>query len=209
MRRTITNLWVVWAFLLLWVFFPITLKAQESKLLNTRGQETGADQCPLCGQSWPGWSNPNISIPETLPTPKNQVWVSKLRQAVRMAKLAKAQDEANQKKFNITIPYLQIIPQLDRQISWINKLFSAYGLPLNEKPSPIKTPDSILQALQEGKKLQADLAKQYEWLLNHAEDNDTKRVLNAILTQTKIGIVLFDHVIRLFKVEGTIYFQSL
>ena len=120
-----------------------------------------------------------------------------------MEKHAKAQYEADQKKFGLTNPYRYIIPRIDLHITWLNKLFSAYGLTADEKTSPIETPDTALQALKNGRKLEADLAAQYEWLLNNAGDKITKRVLNTILTQTNENLIMFQNDIRILEIEGT------
>ena len=204
-----TSHWIAWAILLSGGFFPITLKSQGFIVVSTFGQEMKEDKCPLCGQPWQERAELEVVIPKKLPTPKNQLWISKLREALRMAKLAKAQDEANQKKFGISDPYLHIIPQIDHHIAWISKLFLAYGLPANGELSQIETSATIVKALEDGKKFASDLATQYEWLLGHAEDKDTRRVLNFMLTQTKLHVVIFDNVIRMLKIQGTIHIHAL
>lgn len=163
----------------------------------------GEPPCPFCGQPWRGQVDPEVTIPQKLPAPKNQEWLSKLRQVLMMAKRAKAQDEADQRKFGITNPYRYIIPQIDHHIDLISKLFAAYGLPADSQPSVVHPHSTVLQALENAKRLAADSATQYEWLLNHAEDKNTKKVLNSILTQAKLHYIMFDNVIRLFKIEGT------
>lgn len=209
MMGKFTSLWMVLAILLLGSFFLIPLKSQGISLASTYGQEMREDKCPLCGQPWQERAEQEIVIPKKLPTPKNQLWISKLREALSMTKLAKAQDEANQKKFGISNPYLHIIPQMDHHIALISKLFSAYGLPARGEASPIKTSATIVKALEGGKGLATNLVTQYEWLLGHAEDKDAKRVLNFILTQTKLHVVIFDNVIRMLKIQRTIHIHSL
>lgn len=208
MMRKFSTPWIAWAILVSGVFFPFTLEAQGSSIVRALNQEITASTCPLCGQPWRGKVDLKVAIPEKLPTPKSQVWISKLRQTLRMAELAKAQYEADQKKFGLTIPYLQIIPQIDHHIAWISQLFSAYGLPANGKPIPVKTSATVLQALQAGKKLAADLAKNYEWLLNNAKDKNTKGVLNLILTQTRIHIIMFNYAIRLLAIETNVNIEA-
>jgi hypothetical protein len=195
--------WLIWAILLIGVFLPITLEAQESRVLSTVEQGAKDIPCPLCGQPFRGQGALEIAIPDKLPTPKNQFWLSKLRRVLAMEKLAKDQYEADQKKLGITNPYRYIIPQIDQHVTWINKLFAAYGLAADEKPTSLQTPDTVLQAFKNGKKLETDLARQYEWLLNEAEDKITKRVLNALLTQTNLDIVMFQNNIRIIEIEGS------
>jgi len=208
MMRKFSIPWIAWAILVPGVFFPFTLEAQGSSIVSALNQEMTTGPCPLCGQPWQGKVDLKVAIPKKLPTPKSQVWISKLRQTLRMAELAKAQYEADQKKFGLTIPYLQIIPQIDDHIAWISQLFSAYGLPAHGKPIPVKTSATVLLALQAGKKLAADLAKNYEWLLNNAEDKNTKGVLNLILTQTRIHIIMFNYAIRLLAIEANINIEA-
>jgi len=208
MMRKFSIFWIAWAILVSGVFFLFTLEAQGSSNLSVLSQEMTAGQCPLCGQPWRGKVDLKVAIPQKLPTPTSQVWLSKLRQTLKMAELAQAQYKADQKKFGLTIPYLQIIPQIDHHIAWISQLFSAYGLPANGKPIPVKTSATVLQALQADKKLEADLAKYYEWLLNNAEDKNTKGVLNLILIQTKIHIIMFNYAIRLLAIEANINIEA-
>ncbi len=196
--RQFRNLWIIMAIILLSGVSPHILAAQ-----NTPGQGLGEHPCPLCGQPWRGKADPEVAIPEKLPVPKNQEWVGKLQQVLIMAKRAKVQDEAEQRKFGITNPYRYMIPQITHHIDLISKLFAAYGLPPDGKPAAIRPSSKVLQALENGKRLAVDIAAQYEWLLNHSEEKNTKKVLNSILTQTKVHYLMIDNVIRLFKIEGT------
>jgi hypothetical protein len=206
MRHTLTNQWLVWAILLLGSLSPITLEAREFRSAAATGQGVKENPCPLCGQPWRGRVDLEIAIPDKLPTPKNQLWIHKLRTAWAMEKRAKTQFEADQKKFGISNPYLYVLPQINQHIAWIGKLFSAYGLLSQEKPpseKTVETSGTILEVLKSGRKREADLASQYAWLLRHAEDKLTKRVLNVILTQTNININLFQNDIRIIEIEGS------
>ena len=204
MLQKLSHFWVVWAILLMGGLLPVAPAAQEIRVLGTPGQGTGETPCPLCGQPWRGRVYLEMAIPEKLPPPQNQLWISKLRRILTMEKLAEAQFEADQKKFGITNPYHYIVPQTNLHITWISKLFSAYGLPTNEKTFSLQTPDTVLQALKNGRKLETDLATQYEWLLNHAEDKITKRVLNTLLTETNLNIIIFQKNIRIIEIEGSL-----
>jgi hypothetical protein len=206
MLRTFNNRWLVWAILLVAGFFPISLEAQEVRFVAATDQNVKENPCPLCGQPWRGRVTPELAIPDKLPTPKNQLWIRKLRLALAMEKLAKAQFEADQKKFNVSHPYLYVLAEIDQHIAWISTLLSAYGLPAQGKTAPVmtlETSGTLLQALKHGRKMEADLATQYAWLLTHAEDKTTKMVLNTILTQTNINRVLFQNNIRIIEIEGS------
>jgi hypothetical protein len=206
MRRFLTNYWIVWAILLVAGFFPVGLEAQECRLAAATNQRVKGNPCPLCGQPWRGRVDLDIAIPEKLPPPKNLLWIQKLRVALAMEKHTKAQFEADQRKFSVANPYLYVLPQVDQHIDWIGKLFSAYGLPTEGKTPPEKTLETtgtLLQVLKNGRKMEVDLASQYEWLLRHAEDKVTKRVLNTLLTQTNINRVLFQNDIRIIEIEGS------
>jgi hypothetical protein len=203
MIRKMNRQWVFWALLLMGSFLAQALNAQEGRLLGGTGQGAKDSPCPLCGQPFRGRVDLEIKIPEKLPAPKNQLFISKLRRVLTMEKLARAQFEADQKKFGITNPYHYIIPQIDLHIDWIKKLFSAYGIATDEKSPPWRTAESVLQALKNGRKLEKDLSAQYEWLLNQAEDKVTKRVLNTMLTQTNLNAVMFQNALRIFQIEGS------
>jgi hypothetical protein len=208
MLRTFTNRWLVWAILLVAGFFPISLEAQEVRFVAATGQGVKENPCPLCGQPWLGRVDLKLKIPEKLPAPQNLLWIHKLRMALVMEKHAKAQFEADQGRFGVSDPYLYALPQVEQHIAWIGKLFSAYNLPVQGKtPPPVKTletSDTLLQALKHGRKLEVELTSQYEWLLKHAEDKVTKRVLNTMLTQTNININFFQNGIRIIEIEGSL-----
>jgi hypothetical protein len=203
MFRRMTRQGVFWALLLVGCCFAQALNAQEGQLLSGSGQGAKDSPCPLCGQPFRGRLGLEIKIPEKLPAPKNKLFISKLRRVLAMEKLARAQFEADQKKFGITNPYHYIIPQIDLHLAWIKRLFSAYGVAADEKSSPGYTAESVLQALKIGRKLENNLSAQYEWLLNEAEDKVTKRVLNTMLTQTKLNAVMFQNALRIFQIEGS------
>ena len=206
MLCTLKNYWIVWAMLLLGGLTPITLEAHEFRLAAATEQGMLEKSCPLCGQPWRGRIKPELAIPEKLPTPKSQLWISKLRTALALEKLAKAQFEADQKKFGVSDPYLYVLPEIEQHIAWINKLFPAFGLPAQGKTTPamtVETADTLLKALKTGKKMEEDLARIYAWLLEHAGDKATKKILNTILTQTNIHIALFKNDIRIIEIEGS------
>jgi hypothetical protein len=206
MLRAFTNHWLVWTMLLLGVLAPITLEAHELKLAAATEQGMKEKPCPLCGQPWRGRVRAELKIPEKLPTPKNQLWVRKLRLALAMEKLAKAQFEADQKKFGVSDPYIYVLPKIEQHIAWMGKLFAAYGLSAQGKTAPVltvKNSDTLLKVLKSGRKMEEDLATQYAWLLGHAGDKATKMVLNTILTQTNIHMDLFKNDIRIIEIEGS------
>jgi hypothetical protein len=204
MLQKLTQSWAFWAMLLLGGLLPITLEAHESHLSSPPEQGRQESPCPLCGQPWRGRVDLPITIPDKLPTPKNQLWISKLRKALSLEELAKAQYEADQKKFGLSNPYFHILPLTEQHITWMKKLFSAYGMTAEAKSYPVKTSGTILQALKSGRKLEAELATQFEWLLNKAEDKITKRLLNTMLTQTKMSLAMFQNDIRIIEIEGAL-----
>jgi hypothetical protein len=208
MLQTLSNTWLVWAILLLGGFFPMTLGAQEVTSAAATDEGVKENPCPLCGQPWQGRVDLKLKIPEKLPAPQNMLWIHKLRMALVMEKHARAQFEAEQKKFGVSDPYLYVLPQVEQHIAWIGKLFCAYDLPPQGKnpppPKTLETSGTLLQALKHGRKLEVELVSQYEWLLKHAEDKITKRVLNTMLTQTNININLFQNGIRIIEIEGSL-----
>ncbi len=206
MLRTLKNYWLVWGLLLLGGLAPLTLEAREFRLAAATEQGKQEKSCPLCGQPWRERVRPELKIPQKLPAPKNHLWISKLRMALSMEKLAKAQFEADQKKFGVSDPYLYVLPEIEQHIVWIGKLFSAYGLSAQEKTAAemtVKTSGTLLKALRNGRTLEEELIRLYAWLLEHAGDKATKLVLNTMLTQTHINLDLFQKDIRIIEIEGS------
>jgi hypothetical protein len=206
MRHTLTKRWLVGALCLLGGFFPAIIEAHDAKAVAATVQAAKEKPCPLCGQPWRGRVELEMAIPTKLPAPKNHLWIRKLRMALAAGKLAKAQFEAAQKRFGVSSPYLYVLPQTEQHIAWIGRLFSAYGLPAQGKTPSEKageTSGTLLMALKNGRNTEIDLATHYEWLLKHAEDKVTKRVLNTILTQTNINRALFQNDIRIIEIEGS------
>jgi hypothetical protein len=207
MLHTLTNYWLVWTIFLVAGFFPVSVEGQGVRLAAATEQRVKENPCPLCGQPWRGRVDLEVTIPDKLPTPKNQLWIQKLRLALATAQQVKTQFKTDQRNFGVSNPYLYVLPQIDQHIAWIGKLFSAYGLPPRGKIPPVKTfesPGTLLHVLKNGRKMELDLASQYEWLLRHAEDKVTQRVLNTILTQTNINVVLFQNDIRIIEIEGSL-----
>src|SRR4030043_102368 len=144
----------------------------------------------------------DVSIPEKLPKPKNEEWVSKLKKILDIEKLSQAQYEADRNKYQINMPYMMIIPQEGNHIEWIKKLFSAYGLKHEAKVAPVKETKTLTQAYENARELEKNLIPQYEWLVNKAEDNTTKEVLDTILLQTRIHYTMFDHALQMGWMGG-------
>src|SRR3990172_497131 len=144
----------------------------------------------------------DISIPEKLQKPKNEEWVSKLQQILALENLSQLQYEADSKKYQVHMPYRMVIPQEVNHIEWIKKLFAAYGLPSDVKVQPIKETITLTQAYENARELEKNLILQYEWLINNAEDNTAKEVLDTILLQTRIHYTMFDHALQMGWMRG-------
>jgi hypothetical protein len=138
----------------------------------------------------------DISVPEKLQKPKNEEWVGKLQQILALENLSQLQYEADSKKYQVHMPYRMVIPQEENHIAWIKKLFAAYGLPSDVKVQPIKETTTLTQAYENARELEKNLIPQYEWLINNAEDDTTKDVLDTILLQTRIHYTMFDHALQ-------------
>jgi hypothetical protein len=138
----------------------------------------------------------DISVPEKLQKPKNEEWVGKLQQILALENLSQLQYEADSKKYQVHMPYRMVIPQEENHIAWIKKLFAAYGLPSDVKVQPIKETTTLTQAYENARELEKNLIPQYEWLINNADDDTTKDVLDTILLQTRIHYTMFDHALQ-------------
>lgn len=85
MLHKLSQYWVVWVILLVGSFLPVALlEAHESSPPGTPGQEAKESPCPFCGQPWRGPIGLEMAIPDKLPTPKNQLWINKLRWVLGM-----------------------------------------------------------------------------------------------------------------------------
>jgi hypothetical protein len=144
----------------------------------------------------------DVSIPDKLPKPKNEEWVSKLKLILAQEQLSQAQYEADRKKYQINMPYMMVIPQEGNHIEWIKKLFSAYGLKHDVKTPSVKETKTLTKAYENARELEKKLIPQYEWLINKAEDNTTKEVLDTILLQTRIHYTMFDHALQMGWMRG-------
>jgi hypothetical protein len=144
----------------------------------------------------------DVSIPEKLPKPKNEKWISNLKKILDLEKLSQAQYEADRKKYQINMPYMMVIPQEGNHIEWIKKLFSAYGLKHESKVAPVKETKTLVQAYENARELEKNLIPQYVLLINKAEDNTTKEVLDTILLQTRIHYTMFDHALQMGWMRG-------
>jgi hypothetical protein len=144
----------------------------------------------------------DVSIPDKLSKPKNEEWISKLKQILAQEQLSQAQYEADSKKYQINMPYMMVIPQEGNHIEWIKKLFGAYGLKHDVKTPSLKETKTLTQAYENARDLEKKLMPQYVWLINKAEDNTTKEVLDTILLQTRIHYTMFDHALQMGWMKG-------
>lgn len=144
---------------------------------------------------WQPWGS--LHIPAKLPVPKSAEWSKRLKAAWISEIKILAQLEADQEKFNAFMPYRAVIPQTDQHIRWIEELFKAYGLSLDEELYLVGPAQSLTEAYEKSKIKENDLLPQFEWLVKNAEDRESARVLDAILIRSRIHYVLFEHVIRM------------
>ena len=144
----------------------------------------------MMGDEW-------VKIPTKLPVPKNTEWIQKLREILNLEKQSLAQYQADQEILNAFMPYMMIIPQEEDHVSWIGKLFNAYGLPEDGKVAQVVVNKTLTEAYQMSVKLENDLLPRYEWLIKKAEDRDSTEVLNAILIQSRWHLVMFEHALRM------------
>lgn len=144
------------------------------------------------------------SDPEDLTTPDNREWVAKLRKALTLEQLSKAQFTADAEKFNVSMPYRIVVPQKEDHIQAILDLLSSYGRSTDGAPDPVvKTKTTAqAQAYRLGIKMEQDLTTLYEWLIRNAENRNSAAALNKILIQTRKHLVLFEHALRVGRGMG-------
>jgi hypothetical protein len=133
-----------------------------------------------------------VIVPDKLPTPNSAEWIQNLSEVLSLEKRSYAQYTADEQKYNDYMPYMMIIPQEVDHISWIEKLFSAYGLAPNEKPEyPIET-TNLQGAYQLAIQMEQDLISRYSWLTQNAPDQNSAQVLNTISYQSSWHRAMFQ-----------------
>ena len=144
-----------------------------------------------------------IDIPAKLPPPKETEWVRKLKEILVLEIQSLQQYQADQEKFNAHMPYTMIIPQENNHVHWIDQLFTAYGMypPEEKAPSPVEN-KTLDEAYGNAAKMESGLVPRYEWLVKKAEDNESARILNNILLQTRWHLVMFEHATRMGHGHG-------
>jgi len=143
-----------------------------------------------------GWGY--LDIPSKLTPPQDNQWVQKLREILALEKQSLAQYQSDQDKFNAHMPYVMVIPQEENHIQWLTQLFEAYGLSAQGEKTPATVDTKTLeQAYEQASKMETELLPRYEWLVKHAGDHDTERVLNTILLQSRWHLVMFEHALRM------------
>lgn len=144
----------------------------------------------------------SVRVPEKLPTPRNPIWTSNLREILSLERLSLVQYETDEDKFRVYRPYMMIIPQEENHIQWITELFSAYGLSSTGPTPAIRRSETLTQAYETAMELEANLLPRYQWLIENAEDNDTRWVLNPISAQTGMHYRMFGMTLRMSGMMG-------
>ena len=132
-------------------------------------------------------------VPDKLPAPKSQEWTQNLRDVLALERLSYAQYTADAEKFNAFMPYYMVIPQEGDHVRAIERLFTAYGLPLDSKPGAVVETKTITEAFELCVKMEQDLIQRYEWLVKNAVDRESAGILNNLLLQTRHHLVMFNH----------------
>jgi len=194
----------------LWMALPLPVSGQVTSGGVTLADPLRVNPGGLAGRDfglWQPWGW--IRIPGKLPVPGNAEWVKKLK-AARVSEIkALAQFEADLDKFPAFMPYAMVIPQTDQHIRWIEELFKAYGLVLDEEIYLVGPAASQSVAYEKSKMLESELVALYEWLVKNAEDRDSVRVIDTILIRSRFHAILFEHVLRMgqgyaFSMRGII-----
>jgi len=167
---------------------------------------------PWMGRGWgpgygmgPGWGMGRggmmgygvyTYVPQKLTVPKNKEWIGKLREILALEKLSLEQYTADSEKYNTYMPYHMVIPQEQDHVMTIERLFAAYGLPMDGKSPVVRDTKTLDEAYQLCAKMERDLIPRYEWLIKNAEDRDTAGILNNLLIQTRYHLAMFEHALQ-------------
>lgn len=206
------KLTIIFTIVFLGIFLVLAL-AQDKAGAQGRWDNKGGWNCPNCGNYMgPGYGGTGMGgmmggyisqyVPEKLPVPKNQEWVQQLRNVLALEKLSFNQYTTDADKFNAYMPYHMVIPQEEDHVQAITRMFAAYGLPSDVKPSPVVESKSITEAYTNCIKMERELISRYEWLIKNAPDRDSAAVLNNILLQTRHHLVMFEHALSMGGTMG-------
>lgn len=125
--------------------------------------------------------------------PNKQEWARNLNKALALERLSLSQYTADSEKFNISMPYRVVIPQVEDHIQALIDLMNTKGISPQAEAGPATKTRTIDQAYRVGTKLDRDLITLYEWLIRNGEDPNSAAVLTDILTQTRRHLMLFEH----------------
>jgi hypothetical protein len=135
-------------------------------------------------------------VPQKLQTPKNQEWVKKLREILVLERLSFDQYSTDAEKYNTYMPYRMVIPQEQDHVLTIERLFAAYGLPADGKPTAVKETRTLTEAYELCITMERNLIPRYEWLVKNAGDRDSAGILNNLLIQTRYHLAMFEHALQ-------------
>ncbi len=176
---------------LIWLAFPL------------RHLGYGEDVGPRGGMGMMGGGGMmGVRVPKTLSTPKSHEWLSNLGEVLSLERLSLVQYQTDEDKFHVYRPYMMIIHQEENHIQWITELFTAYGLSAAGPTPAIKRSQTISQAYEIARGLEADLIPRYQGLITNAEDSDTRQVLNPILQQTRMHYRMFSMALHMGGMMG-------
>lgn len=142
----------------------------------------------------PGMMGGWVQVPERLPKPKSREWLNRLAEILASEKQSLAQYQADQVKFNVTMPYMMVIPQEVNHVQTIGRLFAAYGLPAAQvEKAPVIVSNTLEDAFREGVRMERELLTHYQWLIENSGDPDSTQILDTIQLQSRWHLAMFEH----------------
>jgi hypothetical protein len=164
------------------IFYPLEGRSQMGPGMMYRGYGMGH-----------GMMGDWITVPDSLPTPKNAEWIQKLREILALEKKSYDQYMTDAEKYNAAMPYMMVIPQEEDHVNLIERLFLAYGLKMDGKTESAVETKSLKEAFELCTRMEQELIPRYTWLVQKAEDQDSAQILNNILLQTRWHLAMFQH----------------
>lgn len=143
-----------------------------------------------------------VNIPDKLPKPKSDEWISKLKEVLSLEKMSQAQYEADRIKYKVHMPYGMIGLQEIDHIAWIEGLLSAYGVSTNVKMLAIKDTKTLADAYKNAMQLENNLIPLDEWLIKNSPDETATEVMDTILLQTRMHYSMFSHALQMVGLGG-------
>jgi hypothetical protein len=155
------------------------------------------NRCLLCGRGWTGEYHYFPAIPDSLHSPRNKQWIRRLDALLKKERFAMSQYRHEPEIYRLHEPYTLIIPHKQSQVEWLTALFPVVGLRMPDSTTAPPDTTSWHDVLTVSMAIEKGLIRDYEWLVQYAEDEKIRRVLSDFLYQTRMHFIMFQHTLSM------------